>query len=194
MSIADILSELTRATVDKRHPFRYPVLGTVSNSVSSSLRIVVLRKLYGNEAKLFFHTDLRSKKVSEIREKNQTSFLFYHPKKQLQLIIKATAIVHYKNDVSLRFWKSSSANSVKGYTGKKTPGTFSSEYNPNLQPVFFENVENLSLVEKGYENFVLIENNIVSIEALQLRRNGHIRMLFQYDSDTNEWKDDYLIP
>jgi pyridoxine/pyridoxamine 5'-phosphate oxidase len=67
-------------------PFHWPVLGTTAKE-GCSLRTVILRKVNVPERILVCHTDARSAKVQEIMKSSQTSWIFYHPKKKIQVRI-----------------------------------------------------------------------------------------------------------
>ncbi|MEM6830901.1 MAG: pyridoxamine 5'-phosphate oxidase family protein, partial [Bacteroidota bacterium] len=80
--------EIHRATLDKKHPFRFVVLSTFGSSISS--RYVVLRKVSENFHPIIY-TDLRSQKVGDIRSHKSIQLLFYHPQKRVQVVISGEA-------------------------------------------------------------------------------------------------------
>ena len=60
-------SLITRGTVDKRSPARHPTLGTNGIFGMPELRTVVLRHADQMAAKLEVHTDLKSRKIEELK-------------------------------------------------------------------------------------------------------------------------------
>ncbi|MFB0908405.1 MAG: pyridoxamine 5'-phosphate oxidase family protein, partial [Spirosomataceae bacterium] len=70
-----IFAELRKGTVQKKHPFRNVVFGTVAEKHPKS-RWVVFRKLTENQRFLIF-TDSRSGKAAELKKNNSCSLLFY---------------------------------------------------------------------------------------------------------------------
>lgn len=190
IQLNDIIKTLRRAVFDKKHPFHFPVLGTI-NKDFPALRNVVLRDFQELPPTLFFHTDYRSPKITEIQENNNVSFWFYNPKHRLQLRVKAKASIHSKNKIAKLFWHKCSANSIKNYAGKLPPSIKTAEYINNLPEQFSGNVEKLSDIPEAFENFALVSCEVLSIDALLLGRTKHIRKFFTFEN--GEWTEEYLV-
>lgn len=80
-----IWAQLTRATADRRHPWRWPVLSTVTLEGAPSVRMVVVRQVDTAQQTLSVYTDARSAKVGQIARDPRVSLLFWHPGKRWQL-------------------------------------------------------------------------------------------------------------
>ncbi|MCS5490550.1 pyridoxamine 5'-phosphate oxidase family protein [Algoriphagus limi] len=170
--------ELHRGALDAKHPFHWVNLGT-HGADFPEIRKVVLRKITDTFHFLIF-TDYRSQKVKELKTNPKASLHFYHPKKQVQVRVRANTKIHFKNDFSEEFWLSISESRRKEYLGKYSPGTFIPDH------------------EEGWERlddvnhfFTVLEFIPLEIEVLQLSRNGHLRILF---SSKKEWEGNWLVP
>ena len=84
---------LEQGAANSKDPFHWPALGTTTKE-GCSLRTVILRKVNVPERILVCYTDARSAKVQEIVNCSQTSWLFYHPKKKVQVRISGHATLH----------------------------------------------------------------------------------------------------
>lgn len=170
--------ELHRGALDTNHPFHWVNLGTVSGEFPS-LRTVVLRKVNEN-LHFFIYTDHRSEKCSDLENNPNASLHFYHPKKQIQIRVKAQAKFHFEGELAKEIWKTIPSHRRSEYTGNQAPGT------SILHP------------EEGWKEgnssdhfFCVLEFSPVEIEALQLRREGHLRV--RYLKKT-EWEGAWLVP
>ena len=169
--------ELINGSVKRGHPFRYFTLGTI-DADKPQLRTVVLRKAYPNLS-LLFYTDKRSSKISQLANNNQVNGLFYHPKKLLQLQIKAKAKI-LDNPTEIRqHWNNVSPKAKKDYTTVLPPG------------VEIEHPENIEYLE-DQNHFCMVELQPYEIEYLRLQRPSHVRVLFEKNGDS--WEGKFLNP
>ncbi|MGM0946456.1 MAG: pyridoxamine 5'-phosphate oxidase family protein [Bacteroidota bacterium] len=173
-----IKHELHRGALDTKHPFHWVNLGTVSGEFPSQ-RTVVLRKVNEN-LQFFVYTDYRSEKCRELMENQNASLHFYHPKKQVQIRVNAQTKLHFQNELAAEFWQAIPSHRRSEYSGAKAPGTL------------------ISHPEEGWEErsssdhfFCVLEFSPVEIEALQLRRAGHLRIQFMKKT---EWEGAWLVP
>ena len=90
--------ELLNSGLKNRNaPFHIPVF-TCGNKPDS--RIVVLRGLNEKEKKIWFHSDLRSNKVTILKSNSDSTLLFYDKSEKIQLRIFGNAKINYQNGVS----------------------------------------------------------------------------------------------
>lgn len=170
--------ELHRGALDPKHPFRWVNLGTVSGEFPS-VRTVVLRKI-SEDFRFWVYTDHRSEKVLDLEKKPNASLHFYHPKKQVQIRIKANAILHFQNGLARELWNTIPSHRRSEYTGAKAPGT----------PLSKSLDEGINENESG-NFFTVLEFIPLEIDVLQLRKAGHLRVLFSKESD---WKGTWITP
>lgn len=171
-----IRNELVKGCSKKGHPFRYFTFITAQNNIPSA-RTVVLRKVEP-DFELVFYTDKRSKKIEHIKQNPNSSALFYHPKKLLQINLSGVAVIEKDNAFLEELWNSIPENSKKDYTTSRPPGT---------------SIKSPDRIEyTDVNNFCVLRIKISKIEYLQLKRPNHIRAAFEYKNGT--WSGQFLVP
>ena len=172
-------------------PFHIPVF-ICSNKNKSEGRIIVLRGIDKKEKKIWFHSDIRSNKVKNLKQNSEVSLLFYDKSEKIQLRVCGYAKINYKNDISKKSWDKTAHLSRQCYLGDVPPGSDSLNPSSGLT----SDVDNLKYTieesEIGYENFCVIETYIKSIEWLYLAAKGHRRAYFSLNKKKLEKK--WLIP
>ena len=169
-------SLITRGTVDKRSPARHPTLGTNGIFGMPELRTVVLRHADQMAAKLEVHTDLKSRKIEELKINPKVGLHIWFPKNKLQIRLKAVSEI--KTGETLRKkWDQVPHNSRISYGTLPAPGTSISTSFSYKKPA-------------NFERFSVIE---VKIEEMDLTHLGtrHTRALFTKES---KWSGTWLAP
>ena len=148
------------------------------NNNFPSVRTVVLRHVDKKNNSISFHTDFRSSKIQEIKKNNAITMLFYDHKKKIQIIISGKAEINNQNDKSKEAWDNSRSFSKKCYLVELPPGSSSKIPISGYKKEHEINLPSPEILEKGYENFTLVEIKINYIEWLYLHRHGHRRAKF----------------
>ena len=153
-------------------------------------RIVVLRKSDQINSLLQFHSDIRSEKISKLKNNNSASMLFYDKKEKIQVRIKVECIINHNNEITKESWSKTQHISRKCYLVDNGPGTESNIPTSGLKPELdnFDYTKEQS--EEGYKNFTVIQCKIKSIEWLYLAAKGHRRAKFDLENN----KDNWLVP
>jgi pyridoxamine 5'-phosphate oxidase len=173
----NVLHELHRGALDPKHPFRFLTLAT-SGAQFPQVRTVVLRQL-SSTMEFLVYTDVRTAKVRDLLETPRVSLLFYHPKKQVQIRVKALATLHVANALAQEQWKRVSEKRQSEYKSGLAPGT---------------RIETPDLgweVDPESTHFSVLKFSPLSIEVLQLAREGHLRMQFELAAG---WQGTWLVP
>ena len=169
-------SLIIRGTVDKKSPALHPTFGTAGLKGMPELRTVVLRQANQIAATLEVHTDLKSKKVEELRLSPKVGLHIWFPKNKLQIRLKAVSEI--KTGETLRKkWDKVPYNSRISYGTRPAPGTSISTSFSYEKPA-------------NFERFCVIE---VKIEEMDLTPLGtrHTRALFTRES---KWSGNWLAP
>ena len=179
--IRDLFKDLERATLDRKHPFRFCCLATTDIDQTPAQRTVVLRRVLPQKELLIF-TDYRSSKIQEIKQQNQVSLLFYHPRLQQQIRFQTTASIHHQDALCLTEWNKLSDHGKNDYQTTSSPGTDLPDYeeNPTHNPAF------------GADFFSIISLKPINIDLLQLGRDGHKRMIGEFVD--GEWTSRRVMP
>jgi len=173
-----VKQELKLSTVDKKHPFRYTVLSTQGTHVRS--RYVVLREIADN-FQFIIYTDSRSRKVNELAKHNEAQLLFYHPKKQVQVVLTGYASILQHEEFSQQAWGKVQGPARKAYNTQKSPG----------EPIDKPTEGHLWREAMDDRYFAVITIDPKEIEVLQLNKSEHLRASFQYK---NDWAGEWLVP
>ncbi|MEM7110086.1 MAG: pyridoxamine 5'-phosphate oxidase family protein [Bacteroidota bacterium] len=170
--------EIHRAAVDRKHPFRYVVLGT--NNGTIAMRYIVLRKVT-KDFKFILYSDYRSGKVEQLQHTPGCQLLFYHSLKRAQVIVSGVMTCHHTDGLAEKHWQYVQGEARKAYCSLQAPGT------PIDRP------------EKAYawdsqmtsENFAVLHFEPTRIEVLQLRGLEHLRAIFE---KANGWEGTWIVP
>ena len=73
--------------------FHQGYIATYNNNYPS-IRTVVLRHVNKSKNTISFHTDIRSKKIEELKNNNKLSMLFYDHGKKIQLKISGICLLY----------------------------------------------------------------------------------------------------
>jgi len=189
--LAEIWTMLKRGVTRFNDPFHWPVL-TTSTEDGSHSRAVILRQFNRPERILVCHTDARAAKVSEIANCAKVSWLFYHPKRKVQLRITGQATLHTDDQFADQQWAATKIPSRLNYSAVDPPGTIIDKPSSGLPDFLRNRIPTLLESEKAHNNFLAIACRIDSIDWLVLRTFGNRRARFDWHENklTAEW----LIP
>ena len=168
--------EIKFGYLKKKHPFRYPILASIKDN-SPNQRTVVLRDST-KDFELIFYTDQRSNKIDDYHKNSNTSVLFYHPKKLLQIKVSGKMKIITSGKAYDDYWSRVQGKSQKDFITEKSPGT------PIKNPDEVEYLDN-------EHHFCVLKLVPTEIEYLQLKRPNHIRALF---TEENNWEGKFLNP
>ncbi len=187
----EVWTMLKRGVTHFNDPFHWPVLGTTGKD-GCSLRTVILRQLILSERILVCHTDARATKAQEIYNSNNVSWVFYHPKKKIQLRISGRAKLHTDDQFADDQWAAAKITSRLNYCATEPPGTPVDKPTSGLPDFLLNTIPTLLESERGCKNFMSIACRIDSIDWLLLRALGHRRARFDWDE--NRLSSTWLIP
>ena len=177
---SSVVHELNRGALDRKHPFRFISLATISNQ-KPGVRYVVLRKV--DEAlNCYIYTDSRSAKVTELQQNPSASILCYHPSKRVQIRMDGQVTLHQQDELSKTHWTNVQGEGRKAYSSTLAPGL---EISENIEAYHWHEAPT-------DENFTVINFRPITIEVLQLNKLEHLRAIFQREEDG--WNKKWLVP
>lgn len=177
--LAEIWQMLERGAAHYNDPFHWPVLGT-NGPEGSSQRCVILREFSMADRMLVCHTDARAAKVQEIAASARVSWLFYHPKRKVQLRISGPASLHTDDPLADRQWAGTGITSRLNYCAVEPPGTPVDRPSSGLPVFLLKSAPTLLDTEKSRRNFMAIACRIDSIDWLALQLLGNRRARFDW--------------
>ncbi len=189
--LKEVWTMLRRGVTHFKDPFHWPVLGTTGKD-GSSLRTVILRQFILPQRILVCHTDARADKVQEISNSAKVSWLFYHPKKKVQLRISGQATLHADDRFADIQWAATRITSRINYCSIEPPGTPIDKPSSGLPDFLLNKAPTLLESERGRKNFMAIACRIDSMDWLILSALGNRRARFDWNEKglNAEW----LIP
>jgi len=180
---------LDNAMTDRNSSFRIPVF-VCGDQKDFDGRIVVLRKSDQSNNLLQFHSDIRSDKITKLKNNKNASMLFYNKEEKIQVRLKVECIVNHDNEITKESWSKTGHMSRKCYLADNGPGTESSVPTSGLKPELDNFEFTIKQSEEGYKNFTVIQCKIKSIDWLYLAAKGHRRARFELDNNKKYW----LVP
>ena len=165
-----------------RHPFHRAVFSTTRGD-KPELRSVILRGFSEKDRILIFHCDVRSAKVTHIRENPNVSCLFYHPKKWLQLRLSGTATVHTDDKTAETQWEKVKLPNRINYSTDSVPGSPTEKPVSGPSDVLREGVSKLLEYPQARQNFAVIVCRFDDLDWLHLKLTGHSRAKFHWQDD-----------
>jgi len=180
----DLWDLLNKAVGSFRAPFHQAFIATI-NGILPEVRTVVLRRVLTEEKQLFFHTDIRSPKVAQIREHPEISWLFYDPELRIQLRCYGLSSVHQQDALAEWGWEHSRLSSRLCYTNQEPPGSIVEK--PELIDLNRKQVSDDEL-ENARQHFSVICFRVYRMDWLYLHHTGHRRAEFDYRSNHFRWK------
>ena len=184
-----IWSILDDAVTNRGSAFRIPVF-ICGDQKDFDGRIVVLRKSDQSNSLLQFHSDIRSEKITKLKNNKNASMLFYDKEEKIQVRLKVECIINHNNKITKESWSKTGHISRKCYLVDNGPGTESQAPTSGLKPEFDNYEFTMEESEQGYKNFTVIQCKIKSIEWLYLAAKGHRRARFDLDNNKEYW----LVP
>ena len=167
--------ELQRATHDRHHEWRTPVLATVASDGLPGARTVVLRRADAGSASLAFYTDSRSPKVAELMAAPHACFVFWSKRLSWQLRVQAHITVQTSGPQVDEVWKRMRQSPAAGdYLAAAAPGALLPGASELPAPAGLQH------------HLAIVTAQVLAIDWLELARTGHRRAVL---TDTSfEWR------
>lgn len=189
--LASIWEALQQGARFRTHAFHTGVIATISNGAPQA-RTVVLRKVLPESRTLIFHTDYRSKKISELTQNPNISWLFYNPEVRVQLRLSGKAILHHDSDLANLQWKNTKLFSRRCYLSI-APSSILTKPESGLPESLLRRNPTIEESEAGRENFTVVETRIQTIDWLWLNSSGHRRAKFVWQ-ENGEKIANWIVP
>lgn len=173
-----IWKELGRATQDRHHAWRTPVLATTSIDGGVNARTVVLRLVDTEASRFQIYTDARSCKVQELSSQPSAVFVFWSARLKWQLRAKVHVTLQTSGPQVDRLWSQvKQTPSATDYLSQLPPGVgIDSSHQSDDSSVTSAN------------HFALLTAQVLELDWLELSSLGHRRARITHDS----WE--WLVP
>ena len=162
------------------------VFSTIRNG-KPELRTVILREVNTRAPSITFHSDQRSKKLTDIGLNHEVSALFYDRSRRVQLRLSGKAKIEKDTTVTKQIWDKMRPESKLCYMGPFVPSEELKSFIPNLPENSAHKLTEDNDVY-GYSNFCRITIIIEKLDRLFLHHAGHQRLLFDFtESISAKW-------
>lgn len=174
---AAVWHELHRATSDRTHGWRTPVLATSADGMPDA-RTVVLREVDRDTRRLSIYSDVRAAKVHQLQRTPDAMLVLWSAAHGWQLRCRVAAVVHTGGlAASSRWARVRLTPGAQDYLSPMPPGAEL----PHAPPL--DGPQRSEPVELGH--FAVIEFDALSWDWLELHPQGHRRARF--DADGSRW-------
>jgi hypothetical protein len=185
-----VWAQLQRASVDRHHEWRTPVLASNGLDGSVQARTVVLRRVEVETKRLLFYTDRRSPKVLELRANPSATLVFWSRRLSWQVRAQVNTQILNAGSVVDSAWAAVAQSPSAGdYLSAAPPGAAlrTDSVNPAAPAPPAETVapetppgsagsQPLDL-RSAPHHLAVVCADVVSIDWLELSRAGHRRAL-----------------
>ena len=179
-----------RAAISRNDPMRTPVLATVAEGHPHQ-RTIVLREVDTTANLLYFFSDLRAPKVTQLQQECLCNLIFWDPRKKVQIELRANGRVLHQTPPNKKFWDRINVGGRTSYATIHPPGTKITQNQPYL-PEYWKLDMNIQETTPAYEHFAVLELEAYELDVLHLHQEGHQRCLFKKVG--HNWEMDWLVP
>jgi len=171
------LNELSRAGVDRKSPFRWPVLAT-NKGMQPEARVVVLRSFTRDERKARIYTDQRTPKIEQLKQSPYAALVFFDQERNIQIRAAGVARLITEGPDHRAAWQQLTEAARRDYTAAAAPGTAVQDRGSSP-----DSSHDLA------SHFAMVEISIYSIDWLLITRQAHQRACFEWESGelTQAW-------
>ena len=174
-----IWKELGRASLDRHHEWRTPVLASTDANGLADARTVVLRQVDAVAGQLTFYTDSRSPKVAQLHAQASAMLVFWSARLSWQLRVRVACTVITSGPEVEALWQGVSQSAAAGdYLSPRPPGAV---LPPSSGPADAAKAN----APAPTHSFALLRAQVLQMDWLALSRDGHLRA--QLSADTWAW-------
>lgn len=177
---------LVRATRDRRHAFRHPVVATHHPGLGVRARTVVLREADPRGARLTLHSDVRSGKLEALEHHPAMSWCFYDARRRIQVRAETRAVVHVGDAVARAAWQRQGAGARALFAVEPAPGTPLGDRETPTPPADDD---------AGFAHFAVVVGSVEELDWLHLGREAHRRIRFEpVEGGEGGWRGTPVVP
>lgn len=173
---------LQEAVGNSRMGMHKVVVGSGDQGVAY-LRTVILRRIDIPEKRIYFHSDIRSPKVSIIGSNAHLSWLAYDQERRSQIRLSGRTVIHHLDELCREHWGNTAHYSKRCYIQDYAPGSFvespQEALNHELEQFQYTKEES----EKGFNHFVVVETQVDWMDWYFTHNKGNRRAEFRYSNE-----------
>ncbi|RIV25130.1 pyridoxamine 5'-phosphate oxidase [Fibrisoma montanum] len=178
----DAWKQLVSAPQRKKDGFKTCTIATRLDD-GADARTVVLRQADEVQKCIWFHTDRRAGKVTQLKANPQATLLFWDDDRQIQLRLVVRTTIHLNDNVADEQWQKLWVGGRKTYLSEQQPGSGQPGPYPGFPERLGEELPSQEESEAGRVNFAVIACQVLRMDYLHLSRAGQTRAQFTYQGD-----------
>ena len=172
-----IWKELGRASLDRHHEWRTPVLASVDPDGLPNARTVVLRQVDALAGQLTFYTDSRSPKVAQLQTQASAMLVFWSARLSWQLRVRVACSVITAGPEVEAIWQGVKQSAAAGdYLSPLAPGAVLAQDSATASAETTD-------APRPAHSFALLRAQVQRMDWLELSREGHRRAQLS----ANDW-------
>jgi len=185
-------SMLDSGCSERGHPFKKPILSTLSADGCPKARTIILRDVDFAERSIRLHTDARSGKVGEIEANPNVMLTFYDATQEIQVQMSGRATAHRDDAYADAAWAGAPPSSRRAYLAEITPASVAETPVSGLPLDVEGKVPSEERLCDGRVNFAALRVVFDRIDWLFLNPAGNRRAKFVFQGD--DWQGTWLAP
>jgi pyridoxine/pyridoxamine 5'-phosphate oxidase len=174
---------LSEAVSDRKSAMHQVVVSTAVGDIAH-MRTVVLRRADIKEKSLYFHTDIRSSKVDDLKQNGMLSWLTYDQSLRTQIRLSGPTIIHHNDEICKEHWSKTGHHSRRYYMLDTDSNKVLSDRSTGLSPLLTAFDYTLEDSEVGFEYFAVVETKVTWMEWYFTHNTGNLRASFDYDASS----------
>jgi pyridoxine/pyridoxamine 5'-phosphate oxidase len=164
-----IWKELGRASQDRHHEWRTPVLASAGADGLPDARTVVLRQVDALAGQLTFYTDSRSPKVAQLQTQASAMLVFWSARLSWQLRVRVACTVITAGPEVDALWQGVKQSAAAGdYLSPLAPGAVLAQGRTTAN-------EETTDAPMPAHSFAVLRAQVLQMDWLELSREGHRR-------------------
>lgn len=155
---------------------------------------LIPRKLNKASHQINCHTDYRSQKIKHLQKNPAVCGLFWCRDNKVQIVIEGTINILHKTEATKAIWDNMRHMSKICYCSDINPSTKTSSLSTGFTKKGWEQRNQVAETVTPYNNFSVLQMSINSLERLHLSANGHSKIRFHLNKQSNAWTHQWLTP
>ena len=165
----------------------------IANGKPKSINLIP-RKLDKVSHQINCHTDYRSQKIKHLQKSPSVCGLFWCRDNKIQITIEATVSIVHNTDTTQAIWNNMRHMSKICYCSDIKPSTKTTSLSTGFTKEGWAQRNQVANTPAPYNNFSILQMNINSLERLHLSANGHSKIRFFLNQETQAWTHQWLTP
>lgn len=161
-------------------------LSTIGLDHKPKSRTIILRQVDKENGIVRFATDLRSRKIEEIKARPYAALTGYDGNESVQIRLEGRALINVSPQQTMSFFNTLKPHTHYLFTSNERPG---SEISRPEDVQFAEESDRTSDI--AFQNFALVDIVLEAIEWLDLNKAPHHRLRFERTGE--HWSPQWLV-